>query len=528
MAASAGGTAHKTTLSHWLRLLWNIAPPLQLNSELPFISASTIYLPPQIHWQHHAAAAAHAAAHLVYSPRSFDGTGLGPIARTLAGLLEDARVEALAAIELPGLARLWRSLHTATPETGANFESLLQRLARALADPAYDDPHVWVRKGRALFFGESGSGPPVLQSAGDVRSAAMRLAHDIGQTRMQFNAKTYRVAPSYRDDHRWMWPADVLAATPPPASAAAGGERMEESVTVATTTQTHYPEWDRLIGRLRPNWCSVIEAPAAPEYRHDNGGESELRIGQTALQLRGVLRALARQRSAAQCSDEGELFDPAALVDWQVARRRHHAPEPRVYRSLAMRRARSAVWLLIDQSASTAATPDAGTQSVLQAAMETASATALALQALGMPCAIAGFNSNGRHAVRMDVVKSFEQPADDDMHTRMRRLRPGGSTRLGAALRHAANRLAAVGDEPCWVLVISDGEPHDIDVHDARYLIEDARQAVTAAARRGVRMACLLPGQGGVDPARRIFGDSAVQRLRGLDEVPRALRRLMQ
>ncbi|MEI7682633.1 MAG: VWA domain-containing protein, partial [Betaproteobacteria bacterium] len=98
----------KTTLSQWLCLLWNIAPPLHLNSELPCLMAGAIHLPPQSSWRHHRAAAAHAAAHLVYSPRGFEGHGLGPIARALAGLLEDARVEALALRELPGLARLWR------------------------------------------------------------------------------------------------------------------------------------------------------------------------------------------------------------------------------------------------------------------------------------------------------------------------------------------------------------------------------------------------------------------------------------
>ncbi len=74
---------------------------------------------------------------------------MAPITQALLGLLEDARIEALACRELPGLRRLWSAWHTVTPADGSDFETLMLLLARALIDPAYDDPHPWVRKGRA-------------------------------------------------------------------------------------------------------------------------------------------------------------------------------------------------------------------------------------------------------------------------------------------------------------------------------------------------------------------------------------------
>ncbi len=527
MANTARTAATKTTLSHWLRLLWNIAPPLHLNSEQPFIMAGAVHLPPQNHWQQHAAAAAHAVAHLVYSPRRFDGDGLAPIARTLAGLLEDARVEALAVRDLPGLARLWRPMHTATPDSGANFEVLLQRLARALADPAYDDPDIWVSKGRTLFYGDAQSGQPALHSAADVRNAAMRLGHDIGQMRMQFNAKTYRVAPAYRDDHRWMWSADVLSTAPPPAIAPAGGVHEDDPAVAPDESVTRYPEWDRLIGRLRPDWCSVIEQAALRNQTNDVEIDHEELIRQTAVRLRRPLRTLTHHRAAPQRSDEGEVFDAGALVDWQVARRRHYVPEPRVYRALEGRRARATVILLIDQSASTADVHVADGTSVLQTAALSAAAMAKALEAAGVDCSIAGFSSNGRHAVRLITVKSLHEPADYYMMVRLQALRPGGSTRLGAALRHATRGLAQHGDGPRFVIVLSDGEPYDIDIHDPRYLVEDARHAVGAAARQGVRVVCLALAPDRSSEARRIFGHPGVQALRNPGDVPRALARLM-
>jgi nitric oxide reductase activation protein len=76
-------------------------------------------------------------------------------------------------------------------------------------------------------------------------------------------------------------------------------------------------------------------------------------------------------------------------------------------------------------------------------------------------------------------------------------------------------------------LVLSDGEPHDVDVHDPRYLIEDARRAVLAAGRLGVRVVCLVMAPDRASIARRIFGRPGVQPLRDLGDMVRVLPRLM-
>ena len=530
MAATATVTSMNATLSRWLRLLWDMAPPLRLDSELPCIAAGVIHLPARSDWRQHSAAAAHAAAHLVYSPRGFDGTGLGAIARALMALLEDARVEALAIRELPGLARFWQPLHTATPALGAGFEALMQRLARALADSDYDDPDPWVRKGRTLFYLDAGLRLPALRTPVEVRAAATLLAHDIGQMRLQFNTRTYRPVPAYRDDHRWMWAADAVSVAPPPAAGAVGrsidDDDDEPELAVAEEVTLH-PEWDRLISRLRPDWCRVVERPARLGVAKTPDVDDVVRhVGH---RLRKPLRALSARPTGAPCrSDEGEVFDLAALVDWRVARRLRHASDTRVYRGLGRRSARAAVWLLIDQSASTAAVHGPGGRNVLQTAAGAAVALASALQAIDVACAIVGFSSRGRHEVRLSNVKTLAQPFDDLVLARLQALRPGGSTRLGAALRHSARSLAGgCGDGPRWVIVLSDGEPHDVDVHDPCYLVEDARQAVHAAARLAVQMACLViePGRGA--DSRRIFGSHRVQALHDWRHLPRIVQRLL-
>ena len=405
-------------LSQWLRLLWDAAPALHLDSEAPFIAGGGIHLPVREHWQQHCAAAAHAAAHLVYSPKRFEADGLVPTARALLALLEDARVEALAMRELPGLARLWRPLHTATPDSGNGCEPLMARLARALADPDYVDPHPWVAKGRRLFYLDERLGLPALCGPAALRSAAMRLGHDIGQLRLPFNAKGYRPAPAYRDDHRWMWAADQLAeGQPPPAPRPTPADALQtpdEAEPEGAETISHQPEWDRLIQRLRPDWCRVIEqapAPAAFPARHPDAAE-RADTQQISRRLLAPLRGLTRPMAPRGRSAEGEAFHLDALIDWQTARRTGLAADGRVFRARQRQAARAGVWLLVDRSASTAAPltlPPSNAAlparpawgNTLQLAARSAQAAALALQALGVPCAMSAFSSNGRHAVRL-------------------------------------------------------------------------------------------------------------------------------
>lgn len=512
------------SLTHWLRLLWGTAPRFAFDSECAYIAAGEIHLPARTHWRHHSAAAAHAAAHLVYSPQRFDGAGLGPIARVLLALLEDARVETLAVRELPGLARLWRPLHTATPAAGVGFEGLAVRLARSLCDPAYDDPDPWVRKGRDLCFLDVTLGVCAMRNPAELREVATRLGHDIGQLRLQFNGKAALPLPAYRDDHRWMWAAGALAnAPPPPIGSALPDPDTPDEPDVDVSNARHHPEWDRLIARLRPSWCRVVEADApdaAPIAIADTTHAA-------ARRLHGPVRDLARRTVRPGCSDTGDAFDLDALVHWQLGHRLRRPTPARVYRTPRRSAARTSLWLLIDQSASTATTGLSVDGGALKLAAQSALALGLALQARGISFGIAAFSSNGRHAVRWRTVKSFAQPADEAMAGRMQALRPEGSTRLGAVLRHATRRLAAQRGTRRWVVLLSDGSPHDIDVHDPAYLIEDARHAVSVAARHGVRIGCLVFEPDGRGDAARIFGGGGAATVHGLEDLPGALGRLI-
>lgn len=535
---------HSAALNHWLRLLWGRLPaPQQAPADAaPFIAGGHIHLPGAPHWHAQRAAAAHAAAHLVYSPAGFDGEGLVPIARVLLATLEDARVEALAMRELPGLARLWRPLHTATPDSGEGFEPLLQRLARALVDPGYDDPSAWVRKGRRLFFvehGDGGLGMLALRTPAELRAAALVLGRDIGQARLPFNHRGYRPQPAYRDDHRWMWPAERQEAVAPrhqptPQLVDAGAAAAPPETPPPPDAGTRHPEWDRLIHRLRHDWVTVRELPAAaPPAATSAHGPAAAAAQALARRLQPALRRLGASGRAQVLAHEGDVLDLDALVAWQMARRGGRPVDARVYRARQRQPARPAAWLLLDQSASSADTGPLASSRLIDVAAHATAATAAALQGLHVACAISGFSSSGRHDVRLHTVQGLRQPPQEGaaLIAQLQALRCGGSTRLGAVLRHAAQQLARRRSGPRWVLLLSDAQAHDVDVHDPLYLPADARQAVRAAARRGVRTACLALSAGHAAPAlaqaRRIFGPGGVQPLPAPAALPLALRRLI-
>jgi hypothetical protein len=525
LAAPGLGMASNEAVRRTLRALWRLDVPVLAGGEVPHLAHGAIHLPPLSPaaaddgaWR--LAAAAHAAAHLVYSPPAFDGRGLKPLVRALVGVLEDARVEALACRELPGLCRWWVPRHTATPLDGDGVDMLLLRLARALADPGYDDPHPWVRKGRALFFLDAAGQVMAEPRAERLCGIASRLGHDLGQMRLQFNARSHRPGPDYRDDHRWMWPEASAEerteqpAPPPPAGRSAPEPPPDDDA-------TPHPEWDRLIARLRPAWCRVVEAPAdahpQPHVPEDAASPASLR------------RALLGRRAGGRWHNghTGTQLDLDALVRARIARRLGEPVDPRVLRSRGRDRRAGHALLLVDQSASAASAWPHGPLSQLQVASAWAWLAARALAGAGLSVALAGFSSAGRHAVRWRQVAGFGQSLDAAARARLAGLASGGSTRLGAALRHAQHQLARHRDGERLVLVISDADVHDIDVHDPRYLVDDARHAVRHARRQGVRVACLLTDGRHAGAARRIFGGAGVAMPMAVQELPRALRHLI-
>jgi nitric oxide reductase NorD protein len=495
------------------------------------------------------ACVAHATAHVALTRTRFPIGSLKPLQMALIGLVEDARIETLAMRAFPGLRRLWAPYHVAEPSGVITAPTLLARLARALFDPDYADPDGFVTKGRGLFLAELDHLDDITAS----RRIGGLLGNDLGQMRVQFNARTYVVEPVYRDDGLGLWdfgdraaPQDDVVemmvdaarferrddadnpdrrreeAEPTPDATGRARERAPDERGPVLAT---YPEWDCDAATERPDWTTVRAAPVWPA---DAGAiDAALdRIPVVRSRIRRLVRGarVGRHERLKRRSDGPEL-DLDAALDAAIALRADDLPDERIFRAMARRKRDLTVTVLLDVSESTRDRVTSGA-SVLDLERLAVAALAEALAALHDPFALRAFASAGREDVRVFCLKDFDEPYGAAVKARLAHLEPHLSTRLGTALRHTGAEIASVRSHRKLILVLTDGEPSDIDVVDPRDLVEDARRAVLGLRSRGIDVFGVTLNPSGSGAGAAVFGRSQHMPVRRLEDLPARLAEL--
>lgn len=555
----AGGLAAlRNGLRLYLGALWAIAPPLaEAPADAPEamrrragMGGGGIRLPAAFPGFEGAqskpiyrATLAHIGAHHHFTRTPFKAAGLKPLQIALVSLIEDARVERLAAARMPGLAGVWRPFHVARPEGPPIAIALMARLARALADPDHADPHGWIDKGRRLFEEAAAAD---IGDQGLSRRIGGLLGNDIGQMRLQFDARTYVVQPAYRDDNLGIWDfGDDAAEAPVEMEALVEGARIErrqsgdgrrergdDGETAAGRLReaadggvpvARYPEYDHVTGRSRPDWCTLREMPARPGTA---GQVAVLRDTRSDLvgRLSAMIRAskVSRQQRIRRQA-EGDFLDMEASIAAAVARRAGEVPDTRVYGRHERRSRDMSVLVLADASRSTGDRLARTAMSVLDVERLATAFLGRAMAELGDPFAVAAFCSDTHRDVRYFRIKDFGQPFDDGVLARLAGLSPDYSTRLGAAIRHAGGDLRRQRSYRRLLLIITDGEPSDIDVDDRRYLVEDARAAVQELNREAIDVFCVALDRKADAYTQRIFGRRGALQLDSVESLPAKL-----
>jgi len=126
----------------------------------------------------------------------------------------------------------------------------------------------------------------------------------------------------------------------------------------------------------------------------------------------------------------------------------------------------------------------------------------------------------------MTDVKSFAEPYDRDAMARLAGLSSGLSTRLGTALRHAGRVIDQTRASRKLLIVLTDGEPSDIDVADPLDLIEDARRAAMGLHNSGIDAYGVVLGPAGLPAASRIFGRGKTMAVHRVEDLPGRLSEL--
>lgn len=468
----------------------------------------------------HAAMAAHAAAHLLYSPARQPSSALKPMGMTVVSAIEDARVERLLLRQYPGVRGWFESQLEAEPDPlNMTFDAFMMRLDRILMLPSSHSANHWVHKASELF--ERAVREHGLEDYAAFRATASVLANDLGQMRVRMDPQHYVAPTLYRDDnsHLWEHPAsdadsqDAIAlqqtgARPSPA------RQSQEKSTPDQDTTTHgeafeiarftYPEWDRKIERMKTDWCTVIEKwPAWQGLDTVPGTRLRTPPRVDAMLLPNTRHLDRRHRLRRQW--EGDDVDLNAAIEVQVDKRLNLRPDPRLFMRAGKGPRPTSMLVLLDISESVNDLGPHG-QTLLDIEKEAALLLAQSSARGVARLAIHAFSSNTRAEVNYYRLLDFGQPITSATTAMMHAVQGRFSTRLGAALRHASSLLDGEPQGQRTMLVVTDGAPADVDVHDSRYLIEDARHAVQEAARADIRVCCLALASQTDEYVRHIFG----------------------
>ncbi|WP_029355987.1 VWA domain-containing protein [Bosea sp. 117] len=492
------------------------------------------------------AAAAHAAAHLALGAPRFAIGKVKPVQMACIGLIEDARIETRAMRRFPGLRRLWAPYHVAEPVPEPLASLLLARVARGLFDPGYQDPDALIDKARNLFRDAS----PRIEDPAISFDIGTRLANDIAQRRIRFDARGYLVEPIYRDDGLCLWDfgdqdaerieevdlaidaarierreTDEAPEADEPEQSPSSGRARPKAADERGIVLGLYPEWDATAGIERPDWTTVRSvAPAAGDVREftralERAGALRARIGRLVRAAK-VGRATRLKRQA-----EGHALDIDAAIDAAVSRHAGETPDERVFISSARHQRDLAVLVLIDTSESTRDRLASGA-SILDIEKIAVAMLAEAMAGLGDDFALVAFSSAGREDVRLTHLKRFEVGYGQAEASCLAGLQPGFSTRLGTALRHAGTEIAAVRSFRKLILVLTDGEPSDIDVENPDDLAQDARRAVLSLHARGIDTFGVTLDPRSVGSGAKIFGKANAMPVRRIEDLPMRLSEL--
>jgi nitric oxide reductase NorD protein len=260
-----------------------------------------------------------------------------------------------------------------------------------------------------------------------------------------------------------------------------------------------YNEWDVVRQAHKKNWCVLreIEVPVADTgfYRATLGKYAGYihSLRRTFEILRGEDRLLKRQ-------SDGEDIDIDALVEaWGDV---HTGLEmsDRLFTRMHKEERNIAVMFMVDMSGSTRGW-------INDAEREALILLAEALNTLGDRYAIYGFSGWTRKRCEAFRVKDFDEPWDEDVIGRVCGIEPKDYTRMGAPIRHLAQKLKQVEARTKLLITLSDGKPDDYDLeYRGEYGIEDTRQALFEARREGIHAYCITIDREGQDYLPHMYG----------------------
>jgi hypothetical protein len=565
-------------LNFYLRALWGrdfFLRPTAADHEgfKPYIEHRVLHLPDAVDdvadvkgLEVYRAIAAHIAAHMCYTEKAISAEQLSQAQMFFIGHLEDARVEYNAVQHFPGLKKLWKALLEA--EYDGNVEhptiAVLEHLALMLLDDSVRSDDAELNAFADRFHAD------IEDNKGNVNFSWHMGIELFNLFAARREVPSLRILQNiripYRDDNRYAWEFEEFdwntAVEYVPASQRQvrrkvsimemanevdcefAGDDAQEIWTCETEVFPYedagvsynqmwgkepisdpfrYQEWDYQVQLHRPDWVTVFERRQSmgdPQTIEDILTEYKP-VAHRIKQIIDLLTPEGVQR--VRNMEDGDEIDLNAAVDAMVAIRMGEQPNPRITMRNVIKSRDLAVVVLLDLSESTNEVVQGSDKTILQLTREAASLVSTAINGIGDPFAVHGFASDGRHDVQYYRFKDFTQRFDDEAKARLAGMKGGLSTRMGAAMRHAAQHLLKQPERRKLLLLVTDGEPADIDERDPQHLRHDTKKAVEELYARGVTTYCLTLDPDADQYVKRIFGENHYTIIDHVQRLPEKL-----
>jgi hypothetical protein len=525
------GTGFKTVerqLSMMKEAFWGCELPFrsfttgfkQLRKPVPYIDATTLAIPDVFQDENgvpgikiYQATIAHMVAHKRWSEELM-ADNFAPHMQLFISTFEDCRVEYLAIKAFPGLKSLFLSLHpvpkkgACNPDKQACLRYRATRLSRALMDDEFDAQNELIATFKKRFH-------DIMQEKGEASTTL-----DMAKLGRDFYVQTRKKSDSfanvffddtefsYRDDNRVMW---MHHEETDEADDYQHNEYESEDKLVETDgglPPRHYDEWDYLSDSYRPDWATVYER------LHPSGDAGKIdrlmaKHDVLAKRLKKMIEMLKPQnKKRIRFQEEGEELDLDVALRSVIDFKSGQVPDSRINYSYTTDSRDIAVMLLVDTSQSlNQRNPETG-QTLLELSEEALAIMAWTVEQLGDKFAIAGFCSDTRKEVRYQHIKGYSEHYGDTVKARIAAMEASYSTRMGPAMRHAAHYLSAQQAEKKIMLILTDGEPADIDTKDPQVLIQDTKMAVRELHEQGIHCYCITLDPKADEYVGDIFGHS--------------------
>ena len=514
---------HERKLDMYLRGLWDDTDYLvpyslafdELRKPVPYYDSYGIRLPDVYDDKdgvrgidRYRATLAHIAGHRKWSQKMVVDNW-SPFQRVAVETFEDCRIDTLAIRKYPGLRDIFLALHPIPNEDDLDkSEESMLRLRLALVSRGILDPNFVIRDELIRSF--------VDRFHEAMKDGAESTSSDMASIALLFIAKTRRQADlspkvyfadtevDYRDDNRHLW--IYIEKGDDEETNFEHLEEQKRNDEIDSLPPRHYNEWDYTRQTYRPDWATVYEA-LHPKGNPDFIDKLLTKHSALAKRLKAILDMLKpQQKVRIRYQEEGSELDLDVAIRSLIDLKSGSQPDMRINMSHRTDGRDIAVTLVLDLSQSLNEKAAGSSQTILELSQEAVSLLAWTIEQLGDKFSIAGFNSDTRHNVRYAHIKGFTENWGPEVKGRLAAMKAQYSTRMGAAIRHAAHYLEAQKADKKLMLILTDGEPADIDVSDEQLLLQDTKQAVKELDQMGIFTYCISLDPKADEYVEDIFG----------------------